>query len=149
MKTIIATELDQFARGIKNRGKHLCLVYSGDFRKIEDIYRQISNHLLSVVSIYELESTDREVCEYCAIEELRVAGYEIHHLEVVYPEWYAHARINPNGIFHIAHNGEHLLCGKEFQVLHELQEYFEQMEHIHKICKKCEKLYQERVSGER
>jgi hypothetical protein len=145
-KIIEYQELDRFARILKNKGKFLCLVYSGEFNDAtKKVYSQISRHLVGITSMSELESTDKTNCVYYSLESLRVAGYEIGKLKVVYPEYFMHTRITENGVFHVLKGGgkmnEHLLCGKYWEELVDTQEYNNGMEAVHKVCKVCEERY--------
>ena len=150
VKKLDYRELEYFAMAIKRRGRHLCVVYSGSPKKAaEDILSNISNHLVTIVALDALDSTTKEACEYYSLENLRVVGYEITKLEVKYPIFYVHTRIAEKGLFHILKGGGedgYILCGKEYNELCDIQDYYEGMEMIHKICRKCEKIYHEKDS---
>jgi len=147
--TVPYSDLEGLAARLRNSGKKMCLVYAASFNEIKGIYSHISKHLVSVVSIYELDETDKSVCQYYSAVGISIVGYKIEKIDVEYPEFYSHARATEKGMFHI-YNGEanRFLCGASGkEELYDLQDYNDLNKQLYTFCKKCEVLYQDRGKG--
>ena len=82
------SDLESLAMSIRDRGKKMCLVYASDFKEVKHIYLNVSKHLVAACSIYDLESFDKESCVFLSASDIKIVGYDITAVEVIYPDFY-------------------------------------------------------------